>query len=247
MTEADEYDAIFTALKHPIRRQILLLLEQKGAAAFTDIQKAVGTNDTGLISYHLKELAPLVDQTVRGKYRLSEIGQTSMVLFRKVELEKQRTSTTVRREIERVIGEIVFLFFIAGVTIMAPLSVGIYMSVQNLVAASNLALEYLIGAYLAGFSGMVVGAVLFVFYDRHYFSKRIRTNMIHSVLFAIGVSLLLAYPAYMMYAFNEGAVSIAASPSNSSIGWLFMALPAVSLLISAPAIAYGIGRFARNH
>jgi DNA-binding transcriptional ArsR family regulator len=225
LTETDEYDAIFTALKHPVRRQILLLLEQKGEATFTDIQKIVDTNDTGLISYHLKELSPLIDQTVRGKYRLSEIGQTSMVLFRKVELEKQRTSTTVRREIERLIGEIVFLFFIVGFTLMAPLSVGIYMSVQNLVATSNLALEYMVGAYLAGFSGMVVGAVLFVFYDRHYFSKHTRTNMIHSVLFAIGVSLLLVYPAYSMYVFDEGALSIVVSPSRGNIGWLFKLCP----------------------
>ena len=93
MAETSEHDAIFTALKHPVRRQVLLLLEQKGEESFTEIQEAIGTNDTGLISYHLKELVPLVEQTARGKYCLSEIGQTSIVLFRKVEREKQRTST----------------------------------------------------------------------------------------------------------------------------------------------------------
>jgi len=41
LTETDEYDRIFATLKHPIRRQILLLLEEKGEASFTEIQKAI--------------------------------------------------------------------------------------------------------------------------------------------------------------------------------------------------------------
>jgi DNA-binding transcriptional ArsR family regulator len=247
LTEANEYDAIFTALKHPIRRQILLLLEQKGEASFTDIQNAVGTNDTGLMSYHLRELAALVEQTARGKYRLSEIGQTSMVLFRKVEQEKQRTSITVRKELERSIGEIVFLFFIVGVTLVAPLSVGVYASVQNLYATPNLSLEYMVGMYLVGLSGMVFGVILFVFYDRHYFSKNMKTNIIHASIFAVGMSLLLVSSAYVSYGFEEATLSIASLPSKGGIGWLFMILHAVSLLASAPIIAYSIGKLTKRH
>ena len=63
--EADEYDEIFAALKHPVRRQILLFLEERGEASFTEVQGAVSIEDTGLMSYHLKELAPLVEQSER--------------------------------------------------------------------------------------------------------------------------------------------------------------------------------------
>jgi DNA-binding transcriptional ArsR family regulator len=63
LAETNEYNVIFTALKHPVRRQILLLLEQQGEVSFTDIQSAVGIGDTGLMSYHLKELAPLVERS----------------------------------------------------------------------------------------------------------------------------------------------------------------------------------------
>jgi DNA-binding transcriptional ArsR family regulator len=42
VTEADEYDEIFAALKHPVRRQILLFLEEQGEASFTQVQNAVG-------------------------------------------------------------------------------------------------------------------------------------------------------------------------------------------------------------
>jgi DNA-binding transcriptional ArsR family regulator len=41
LTETDEYNRIFVALKHPVRRQILLLLEEKSEASFTEIQKAI--------------------------------------------------------------------------------------------------------------------------------------------------------------------------------------------------------------
>lgn len=247
LAEINEYDAIFTALKHPVRRQILLLLEQIGEASFTEIQDNVGINDTGLMSYHLKELIPLVEQTVRGKYRLSEIGQTSIVLFRKVELEKQRTSTAVHKELEKTIGEIVSLFFIIGATLMAPLSVGIYASVQNLYATQNLSLGNMVLMYLAGLSGMVFGAILFVFYDRHYFSKNAKTNIIHSQIFAIGISLLLIASSYVSYGFEEATLSITPSSDRGGIGWVFMILQAVSLLASAPIVAYSMGKLEKRH
>jgi DNA-binding transcriptional ArsR family regulator len=244
--ETNEYDAIFTALKHPVRRQILLFLEQKGEASFTDIQNAVSIDDTGLVSYHLGELTPLVEQSARGKYRLSEIGQTSMVLFRKVEQEKQRTSKVVRRELGKAVGEIVFLFFIVGVTIMAPLSIGIYVSVQNLYAPA-LSFGQMVGLYLVGLSGMILGAILFAFYDRHYFSKDTKTNIIHSSIFAIGIFLLLVSSAYVTYGFEEATLSIASLPDKDGAGWLLMILHAVSLLASAPIVAYSVGKLTKNH
>jgi DNA-binding transcriptional ArsR family regulator len=240
-TETNEYDAIFKALKHPVRRQILLFLEQKGEASFTDIQNSISINDTGLMSYHLGELAPLVEQTARGKYRLSEIGQTSIALFRKVEQEKQRTGTAVRKELGKALGEIVFLFLIVGVTLMAPLSIGIYVSVQNLYALT-LSFGEMVGLYLVGLSGMTFGATLFAFYDRHYFSKNVKTNVIHSTIFAVGILSLLIPSAYVNYRFEKASLS-----NNSSITWLFMILHAVSLLVSAPLVSYSIGKLTKRY
>jgi DNA-binding transcriptional ArsR family regulator len=240
MKETNEYDVIFAALKHPMRRQILFFLEQKGEASFTDIQNAVGINDTGLVSYHLGELTPLVEQSARGKYRLSEIGQTSIALFRKVEQEKQRTSTAARDELGKAIGEVLFLFLIVGVTLMAPLSVLIYISVQNLYA-QTLPFGQVVGLYLVGLSGMILGVILFAFYDRHYFSKNIKTNVIHSTIFAIGISMLLIPSAYMNYRFEE------ASLTNNSMAWLFMISHMVSLLVGAPLVTYSVGKLAKRY
>lgn len=245
VAETSEYDAIFAALKHPMRRQILLFLEQKGEASFTDIQNAVSINDTGLVTYHLGELTPLVEQSARGKYRLSEIGQTSMVLFRKVEQEKQRTSTAVRKELEKAVGEIVFLFLIVGLTLMAPMSIDIYASVQNLYVPT-LSFGQMVGLYIVGLSGMILGAILFAFYDRHYFSNNRKTNVIHSSIFAIGISLLLVFSAYVSYRFEEATLSIAPLPSKDRIGWLLMILHAVSLLASTPIIAYSMSKLTKR-
>ena len=246
MAETNEYDVIFAALKHPVRRQILLLLEQKGEVSFTDIQSAGGINDTGLLSYHLKELAFLVEQSGRGKYRLSEVGQTSMVLFRKVERERQSTSKAVRRELERWTGKIVFLFFIVGVALLAPLSVDIYVSVQNLYSP-NLSLEQLVGLYFAGLSGMVFGVILFVLYDRHYFSKSVKTNIVHSTFFAVGISLLSISTVYMIHRFEQATAAVAASPSNVGGTWLLSILRTVSFLASAALLTYGICKFAQRY
>jgi len=99
LAETGEYDRIFSALKHPIRPQILLFLELKGEASFTEIQKDQGIDDTGLLSYHLKELTPLVTQSARGRYSLSETGRASLALFRRVEAESQSLNGAVQREV----------------------------------------------------------------------------------------------------------------------------------------------------
>lgn len=240
MPETDEYDEIFAALKHPIRRQILLLLEQKGEVSFTDIQNAVGINDTGLMSYHLKELAPLVKQSNRGKYCLSEVGQASVELFRKVERERQRSSTAVREEIEKWVGKIVFLFLIIGITLIAPLSVDIYLSVQNIYQPS-LSAEQVAGMFLVSFFGMIFGVILFTFYDRHYFSKSVKASVVHSTIFAIATVLLSIFSVYAIYSFEEATLTISAF-HTSSLTWLLGVLRTASFLGSTPPVTYALNK-----
>jgi DNA-binding transcriptional ArsR family regulator/uncharacterized membrane protein len=234
LTETDEYDRIFTALKHPIRRQILLFIEEKGEASFTEIQKAVGVNDTGLLSYHLKELGTLVEQSERGKYDLSEIGRASMALFWKVEREKRASDSAIKNYLERIVGETVFLFFIIGATFMAPLSADIYLSVQNVFSGSLT--TQIVLTFLASLLGMVFGAILFLFYDRHYFSKNPKTNAVHSLLFAVGISSMSTYSAYISYQFEM------ASANGSNFAFWFSILRAVSFLGITPIVAYATGK-----
>jgi DNA-binding transcriptional ArsR family regulator len=213
LAETKEYDEIFAALKHPVRRQILLFLESKGEASFTDIQQEVGTDDTGLVSYHLKELSPLVEQSKRGKYCLSEVGQAGVVLFRKVEREHQRSSVAVRTEIERFLGETIkkSLFFlgIVGLTLVVPMCFDISLSVQGVIG-KVFSPFVLAGIFLLSLSAMILGAALFTVYDRHYYSKNHKTSVIHSVIYIAAVAFLSSLAFYSVYSFGE----------NSAIGAL---------------------------
>ena len=151
LTEADEYDEIFAALKHPVRRQILLFLEERVEASFTQIQDAAGIDDTGLMSYHLKELAPLVEQSKRGRYRLSEVGQAGVELFRKVERDRQRSRVAVRTEIEKFLSETIVasvLFLgITALTLGVPMSIDIVLTVQGVMRGFSL---FELGGHVSG-------------------------------------------------------------------------------------------------
>ncbi len=207
MADTNDYDKIFAALRHPIRRQILLLLEKKGEVSFTEIQKAVDMDDTGLLSYHLKELTTLLEQSDRGRYALSEIGRASMALFRKVEREKQSTAVSVHREIEKIVGEVVFLVLIVAAAASASLSADIYLQIQAIYG--TLPIVLIISVFAASLLGMVISIILFVFYDRHYFTRTVKTTILHSTVFAIGISLFSLLVAYNTFYFQQQTLSIA--------------------------------------
>jgi DNA-binding transcriptional ArsR family regulator len=238
LTEADEYDEIFAALKHPVRRQILLFLEERGEASFTQVQNAVGIEDTGLMSYHLKELAPLVEQSERGKYRLSEVGQAGVELFQRVERERHRSSITVRTEIEKWLSETlvksVLLVLILAFTWGVPATVDILLSVQSFL--EGFSLFQLAGMFLVSFFGMVFGVFLFAVYYRHYHSKDAKANVRYSTIFAATITLVSSIMFYQTYAFGEGSLT------GGGIPWQFGVLRAVGFMVSAPAVAYAVSK-----
>jgi DNA-binding transcriptional ArsR family regulator len=243
LAETDEYTEIFAALKHPVRRQILLFLEEKGEASFTQIQNVVSIEDTGLMSYHLKELAPLVEQSERGKYCLSEVGQAGVELFQRVERERQRSSVAVRTEIEKWLSETivksVFLVVILAFTLSVSTIVDILLSVQGIMEG-GFSLFQLAGMFLVSFFGMVFGVVLFAVYDRHYYSKDAKTNIVHSTIFAAAVTLVSSIVFYQMYSFGEATLTV--TLAGNEIPWQFGVLRAVGFMASTPAVAYALSK-----
>jgi len=243
LTEADDYDEIFAALKHPVRRQILLFLEEQGEASFTQLQNAVGIEDTGLMSYHLKELAPLVEQSERGKYGLSEVGQAGVELFQRVERERHRSSTTVRNEIEKWLGETivksVLLVLILAFTWSVPATVDILMSVQSIM--EGFSLFQLVGMFLVSFFGMVFGVVLFSMYYRHYHSKDTKANVVYSTIFAATITIASSLVFYQTLAFSQSTLNVSALV-HSGVPWQFGALRAIGFMATAPAVAHLISK-----
>ena len=232
LAEVNEYDAIFAALKHPMRRRILLLLDAKGEVSFTDIQKAVDVEDTGLMSYHLKELALLVDQSARGKYRLSEIGATSVALLKKVE-ETRDLSGAVHKELSRLAEKVIYFLVIITIPCLIALSIDIFTSVQLVHSVDGL----IIGMYASSLLAMYFGAALFTIYNRHYFSKVLRKNIYHSMLFAVAVVLLLIPSEYMSYQFIIGTIPFEHFTPEAFYG-ILMLVRSVLFVIGSPFITY---------
>ena len=81
--EEDTYTAIFSALKHPIRRKILRILEVE-PATYTEMMNALGI-ETGLLNYHLESLSAFLAKNDEGRYRLYDFGEAAMSLTRRVE------------------------------------------------------------------------------------------------------------------------------------------------------------------
>jgi len=237
LTEPNEYDAIFAALKHPLRRRILLLLDEKGEVSFTDIQKAMGVDDTGLMSYHLKELALLISQSTRGKYKLSEIGKTSVALLKKVERSRD-VSGTVRKELGTLAGKVLWFLLISAVPWIAAMTVDIYASAQ-LISATKITLTWVYALSLLAMYGSVA---LFTLYDRHYFSKVPRKNILHSILFALAVALTLIPSEYTTYQFMAKTLEYAAVPNQHSFTQAFYALAlllrTILFVVGTPFIAH---------
>jgi uncharacterized RDD family membrane protein YckC/DNA-binding transcriptional ArsR family regulator len=75
---------ILSVLSHPLRREILLNLSEKGECSFTDLMNALDV-DTGKLSFHIRALSAFLEQTPPGKYRLSKIGENAIRVIRDVE------------------------------------------------------------------------------------------------------------------------------------------------------------------
>lgn len=239
MPEAEEHDALFAALKHPLRRRILLFLDKKGEVSFTDIQKAVGTQDTGLLSYHLKELALLVSQSTRGRYRLTETGKRGVALLKKKK-RAEDVPGVVHKEVGKLVAEVVYFFAIVAITLIIPLSVDIYTSVELIYSGSALTIS-MFGLYVVSLLALYVGVILFTFYHRAYFSKVPRKNLLYSTLFGAGIALILFYSSYTQYLFNLEAISLMATSQSSSTDYILYG-PVISrtvlLIVGSPFMAY---------
>jgi uncharacterized RDD family membrane protein YckC/DNA-binding transcriptional ArsR family regulator len=70
---------ILSALSHPTRRGILLILNEKSECSFTDLMNSLDI-DTGKLSFHIRNLTGLVEQSPSGKYRLSKMGENAVRL-----------------------------------------------------------------------------------------------------------------------------------------------------------------------
>jgi len=82
--DQENVSKILSVLSHRIRREILLILREKGESSFTELMNTLKI-DTGKLSFHIRSLQPFIEQTETGKYKLSRAGIDAVRAIRDVE------------------------------------------------------------------------------------------------------------------------------------------------------------------
>ena len=81
--EEEIYSIMFTSLKHPVRRKILRMLNNK-PMTFMEIVEQLEVSSSHL-TYHLESLGELLAKTETGEYRLSNFGKAAASAMKGVE------------------------------------------------------------------------------------------------------------------------------------------------------------------
>lgn len=70
-------------LKHPIRRKIILTLNEGKNLSYSELMAAAEVTNTGKFNYHLKVLGDLIEKDSNGRYNLTEKGKLTAEFFYK--------------------------------------------------------------------------------------------------------------------------------------------------------------------
>jgi uncharacterized RDD family membrane protein YckC len=82
--DQDSVSQVLSELSHPLRRAILMSLDEKVELSFTELMKLLDV-DTGKLSFHIRSLTRFLEQTPTGKYQLSRLGENAVVFIKDVE------------------------------------------------------------------------------------------------------------------------------------------------------------------
>ena len=80
----DNVSKILSTLSHPLRREILSFIHEKGECSFTELLNQLHV-DTGKLSFHLRTLSAFTKQTSTGKYKLTKAGERALRIIRDVQ------------------------------------------------------------------------------------------------------------------------------------------------------------------
>jgi uncharacterized RDD family membrane protein YckC/DNA-binding transcriptional ArsR family regulator len=82
--DQENVSRMLSVLSNTLRREILLILHEKGETSFTELMTKLAI-DTGKLSFHMRNLAPFVEQAASGKYKLSRAGIDAVRVIKDVE------------------------------------------------------------------------------------------------------------------------------------------------------------------
>ena len=140
--DQDEVSKVLAVLAHPLRREILSNLDEKGELSFTDIMNAIKV-DTGKLSFHIRNLDGFIEQTEVGKYKLTRMGEHAISLVKDLEAWVEDTGAVRRAPIARLasLKKRAFAFLIDFAAVLGLfLIIGIATSVFSIAWGGGLSL-----------------------------------------------------------------------------------------------------------
>ena len=169
--DQENVSKVLSLLSHKLRREILLLLSEKGECSFTDLLNALNV-DTGKLSFHIRNLSVFMEQTPTGRYRLSKAGENAVRVIRDVEswtevadLNRKPTQLPIASFKDRAFAFLIDFFLVLAISIaLLTLPEAFSLLVGN-IFAPNLGLAIIIIAgllwiystLLEGFNGQSIG------------------------------------------------------------------------------------------
>ena len=106
-----DLESLHKILQHPIRRRIVLALNEKKELTYMDLMNITEVGNTGKLNYHLKILEDLIEKN--GKYHLTEKGQLASQMLQRFP-EKKAQSTSLHGGDAVLIGFVGFLVAIVN-------------------------------------------------------------------------------------------------------------------------------------
>ena len=168
--DQDNVSKILAVLSHPLRREVLLMLSEKGECSFTDLLNELKI-DTGKLSFHLRTLSAFIEQTPTGKYKLSRAGESAVRVINDVEswaevadIERKAKRLPLASFKKRVYAFLIDFSIILTITLVVTfpeayslISGNIFDPGLNAVVLTALGLLWLYSTLLEGFNGQSIG------------------------------------------------------------------------------------------
>jgi len=170
VVDQDSVSKIISVLSHPLRREILLILSNRGDCTFTGLLNVLKV-DTGKLSFHLRTLSAFIEQTPTGKYKLSKTGENAVRVIIDVEswaevadVNKKATQLPLASFAKRTLAFLIDFFLMLLITILLTfpqvLSIvrgDVFSPELSTVLFITLGLLWLYSTLLEGFNGQSLG------------------------------------------------------------------------------------------
>jgi uncharacterized RDD family membrane protein YckC/DNA-binding HxlR family transcriptional regulator len=161
---------VLSILSHPLRREILLNLSEKGESTFTDLLNLLKV-DTGKLSFHLRSLEVFIEQTPTGKYKLSRAGESAIRVIHDIEgwaevadVQRKVTKLPLASLKKRALAFVIDFAIILAITMaiiflpsILSLSVKFLNGAISTVLFITIGLLWLYSTLLEGFNGQSLG------------------------------------------------------------------------------------------